>query len=415
MSDHPATPDFIDPLDLVEPARFAARGYPDEAWTRLRAEAPVAWIEAPGWRPFWAITKHADIMEVSRQPKIFSSAHGLTLERANQPEVKMPEMIVMVDPPKHVPMRRIVSHRFAPKEVRSHQPHVAEIASEFIDAAATGGKTVEGDFVEKVAAPIPLAVLAWLTGLPRGDWDMLFALTNEIIGNNDPEFQRPGESPMRTLMRARRELNAYIEGLIEERRRNPADDLISVVLEGRIDGEPLTPEQVLAYCELFIEAGNETTRNAISGALIAFCEHPGEWERLRADHGLLRDAIEEMLRWVSPIAYFTRVAHEDYELRGQKIRAGDQVALIYASANRDEDVFADPFTFRIDRNPNPHLAFGFGEHVCLGVHLARVELETVFRQLLERLESFELAGPVERLESNVNGSIKRLPLRYQLS
>jgi cholest-4-en-3-one 26-monooxygenase len=164
---------------------------------------------------------------------------------------------------------------------------------------------------------------------------------------------------------------------------------------------------------LFVEAGNETTRNAISGGLLAFCEHPGEWEKLRADAALLPDAAEEILRWASPISHFTRVATEDCEIRGVPIAAGDQLALFYASANRDEDVFDEPFAFRIDRRPNPHIAFGFGEHFCLGAHLARVEIETIFRHLRERLVSFELDGEVLRLKSAINGSIKQLPLRYR--
>jgi len=173
--------------------------------------------------------------------------------------------------------------------------------------------------------------------------------------------------------------------------------------------------QLLLYCELIVEAGNETTRNAISGGLLAFSEHRGEWEKLCGRPELLSDAVEEILRWVSPITHFTRTATEDCEVRGEKIRVGDQVALFWASANRDEEVFADPFEFRVDRRPNPHVAFGVEEHFCLGAHLARVELEMIFHQLLARLESFEVSGPVERLNSNVNGGIKHLPLRYRLA
>lgn len=406
-------PDFVDPLDLVDPVRYARRGYPHELWTRLRAEAPVARIEAPGYRPFWAITRHADVVDVSRQPRRFSSAQGITLTRADAPEVQMPEMVVMLDPPRHVPMRRVISARFTPNAVRGHREEVERIGAEILDGVATGGATAEMDFVDRVAAPLPLAVIAWLVGLPRPDWDLLFRLSNEVIGNNDPEYRRPGESAGRALRRARGELHAYFQTLLERRRSEPGDDVVTDLLRGRIDGSALTEEQLLAYCELLVEAGNETTRNAISGGLVAFCEHPEEWARLREQPELLPDAVEEVLRWVTPISHFTRVATEDCEVRGVPIAAGDQVALYYASANRDEAVFDDPFAFRIDRNPNQHLAFGFGEHVCLGAHLARAELTTAFRLLLERFEHFELAGPVERLESAVNGSIKRLPVRYR--
>ena len=191
------------------------------------------------------------------------------------------------------------------------------------------------------------------------------------------------------------------------------DDLVSLLLAADLEGAPLTEAQVLSYAELLVEAGNETTRNAISGGLLALAERPGEWDKLRANPEVLPDAVEEILRWVSPISHFTRIATEDAEVRGVTIPAGEQVALYFASANRDEEVFEDPFAFRVDRRPNPHLAFGFGEHFCMGAHLARVEIEVMFRHLLTRLESFEVSGRVERLSSIVNGSIKHLSLRYR--
>ena len=354
-------------------------------------------------------------MEISRQPLRFSSAQGVTLRRADAPVVEMPEMVVLLDPPRHVPMRRVASGHFTPNAVRARCEDLGRIAAEILDSASTGGAPGECDFIQSIAAPFPLAVIAWSLGVPRDDWELLYRATNEVIGNNDPEFRRPGERPGQTFRRARGELHAYFERLIEQRRRDPQDDLVSELIRGKVDGVPLAEEQLLSYCELLVEAGNETTRNAIGGGLLAFCEHPGEWEKLRTHPELLSDAVEEILRWVSPISHFTRTATEDCDVRGAKIRAGEQMALYYASANRDEDVFDDPFTFRVDRHPNPHLAFGFGEHFCMGAQLARAELEVIFRQLLARLEWFELSGPVERLSSIVNGSIKHLPLRYRLA
>jgi cholest-4-en-3-one 26-monooxygenase len=234
-----------------------------------------------------------------------------------------------------------------------------------------------------------------------------------VIGKEDPEYRRPGERPGQTAKRARGEVHAYFGRLIEDRRRQPRDDLVSELIRAELEGAPLTPQQLVLYCELLVEAGNETTRNAISGGLLAFSENRSQWEKLRAHPDLLPDAVEEILRWVSPISHFTRTATEDYELRGAQIRDGDQIAVYFASANRDEEVFDDPFAFRVDRSPNPHLAFGHGPHFCMGAHLARVELETIYRHLLGRLEEFEVAGPVERLTSIVNGSIKRLPLRFR--
>ncbi|HEY7440255.1 MAG TPA: cytochrome P450 [Acidimicrobiia bacterium] len=405
---------MIDPEDLVDPARYARRGYPHELWTLLRSEAPVARFEPPGFEPFWAVTKHSHIQQVATQPELFSSAHGITLARTGAPTMHPPEMVVMLDPPRHAKFRRIANGRFTPRAVRAERASVEEIAVDILDEAATDGAHVERDVVEDIAAPLPLGVIAWILGVPRDDWGLLYEWTNAVIGSNDPEFRRPGETPGRTMQRARGALHTYFQELIAQRRAEPAGDLVSELLEGRVDGAPLTEEQLVAYCELLVEAGNETTRNAISGGLLAFCEHPGEWARLQAQPELLTDAVEEILRWVSPISHFTRVATADCELAGVRISAGDQLALYFASANRDEDVFDDPFSFRIDRRPNPHMAFGFGEHFCMGAHLARVELETIFRHLLERLDRFEQSGPVERLNSAVNGSLKRLPLRYRM-
>jgi cholest-4-en-3-one 26-monooxygenase len=403
----------IDPLDLVDADRWARRGYPHDVWARLRADEPVAYVEAPDFEPFWAITKHADILEVAKQPLRFSSAQGITLARAGQPPMPPSEILVLLDPPKHGPARRLVSGRFTPKAVRERRGDVERLAVEVLDDAAPDVESGSGDFVERIAAPFPLAVIAWILGVPSGDWELLFRWTNEIIGKDDPEYRRPGETPGQTIKRARGELHGYLSGLIAQRRNDPKDDLVTELVRGTIGGEPLTNEQLLAYCELFVEAGNETTRNAISGGLLAFCENPDQWELLNDRPELMVDAVEEMLRWASPISHFTRVATEDSVLRGAKIRAGDQLALYFASANRDEEVFDDPFTFRIDRKPNPHLAFGFGEHFCMGAHLARVEIEMILRHLVARVDWFELAGPIERLSSIVNGSIKRLPLRYR--
>jgi cholest-4-en-3-one 26-monooxygenase len=400
----------VDPLDLVDPARFARTGYPHAVWTRLRAEAPVAYFSPPGYRPFWAITKHGDIVQIASEPLRFSSAHGIILGPAHAVAVPS-EMVVTLDPPRHGPMRRVASRRFTPRALQALRADVERIAVEILDRAAAAADANEYDFVERIAAPLPIAVIAWILGVPRDDWELLFRWTNEVIGKDDPDYRRPGETPGQTIRRARGELHVYFEKLIARRRKEPQDDLVSELIRARIDETALTGEQLLAYCELMVEAGNETTRNAISGGLLAFCEHRGEWEKLRASAELLSDAVEEVLRWVSPITHFTRTAIEDCQIGGQTIRAGEQVALFWASGNRDEDVFADPFAFRVDRRPNPHLAFGVGEHFCMGAHVARAELETIFRHLLARMEWFEVSGPVERLSSAVNGGLKRLPIR----
>jgi cholest-4-en-3-one 26-monooxygenase len=414
MPSHSTPPAGIDPLDLVDPERFARRGYPHEVWTCLRAEAPVAYFEPPGYQPFWAITKHADITDITAQPVRFSNEHGLILGRTGAP-AQPTEMVVTLDPPRHGPLRRVGMRRLTPRAIRSRQEEIDRLAAEVLDEVAVADDAEEFDFVERIAAPLPIAVIAWFLGVAGSDRELLFRWTNEVIGKDDPEFRRPGETPGQTIRRARGEMHAYLGELIERRRREPGDDLVSELLAAEIDGKPLTEVQLLSYCELVVEAGNETTRNAISGGLLAFSEHRGEWERLRDRPELMPDAVEEILRYVSPIIHFTRMATEDSEARGVKIREGEHVALFFASANRDEEVFDDPFAFRIDRHPNPQLAFGFGEHFCMGAHLARLEMETVFRHLLTRLASFEVSGPVERLNSAVNGGIKHLPVRWRLT
>jgi cholest-4-en-3-one 26-monooxygenase len=413
VTDTPTTVDDIDPLDLVDPDRFGRRGYPHALWARLRAESPVAYMAAPGYEPFWAVTRHADIVDVASRPEQFSNMHGLVVGREGS--VAQPaEMVVTMDPPRHGPLRRTAMSRFTPGAVRSRHGEIDRITVDLLDGLSDADGDGGFDFVERIAAPLPIAVISWILGVPPEDWQLLFRWTNEIIGKDDPEFRQPGETPGQTIRRARGELHAYLNAMIADRRLRPGDDIVSHLLAARIDGEPLTEEQLLNWCELIVEAGNETTRNAISGGLLAFFEHPAEWKRLREQPDLLSGAVEEILRWVSPIIHFTRTATEDCDVHGVPIRAGEKVALFYASANRDEDVFEEPFEFRVDRQPNRHLAFGSGTHFCMGANLARAELEALFRHLLDRLEWFEITDAPERLNSAVNGGIKHLQLRCRL-
>src|SRR5215467_1059666 len=246
----------VDPLDLVDPERYARNGYPHAVWTRLRAEAPVAHFAPPGYRPFWAITKHADIVEIASQPLRFSSAHGIILGPADAVAIPS-EMVVTLDPPRHGPLRRVASRRFTPRAQRAQVADIERIAVEILDRAATGGVVGECDFVESIAAPLPIAVVAWILGVPREDWELLFRWTNEVIGKDDPEYRHPGETPAQTVRRARGELHTYFEHLIAQRRRDPQDDLVSELIRAQIDAMPLTEAQLLAYCELMVEAGNE--------------------------------------------------------------------------------------------------------------------------------------------------------------
>jgi cholest-4-en-3-one 26-monooxygenase len=400
-------------LDIMSPEHYERHGYPHPEWTWLRRNAPVFRYERPNVEPFWAITKHADIIEIGKQPERFLNAPRLavfTHDLPPPPEGTSRHLLNM-DPPDHARYRRVTSHWFTPRAIRGMDGKVARVTREVLDAAA---EKTAGDFVQDISARITIAVIAEMLGVPRPDWELLFRWTNEIIAPQDPEFQH-GATPHETLERGRLELFTYFHDLAEARRKQPADDIVSVVANGQVNGAPLPPVELLSYYFLLVVAGNETTRNAMTGGMLAFLEHPGEWEKLRRDLGLLDGAVEEIVRWTTPVIQFARTATRDYELRGTTIRAGQSVCLFYASGNRDEEVFADPFAFRIDRDPNPHVGFGMGEHVCLGAHLARLELRHAFAQLAERLAACELAGPVARVRSSFVGGIKRAPMRWRIS
>ena len=252
-----------------------------------------------------------------------------------------------------------------------------------------------------------------MLGVPRADWKLMFRWTNAVVGSEDPEYQQ-GETPEDSAGGARKALFDYFWKMAEERQRQPTDDIVSVLANARLEGKDVPPFELLSYYFLLVVAGNETTRNSMSGGLLAFTENPGELEKLRRNPDLIPSAVEEIVRWTTPVIQFCRTPTEDFELRGQKIRAGESMCLFYPSANRDEDVFDAPFAFRVDRQPNRHLAFGIGEHFCLGANLARLELRILFRQLAERLVEVETTGPVERLRSSFLGGVKHMPIRYRL-
>ena len=272
----------------------------------------------------------------------------------------------------------------------------------------------EIDWVTDFAALLPIWVIADMLGIPRQDRELFFRWTNEIIGASDKDFRREGMTPRETAEAAIAEQRGYFTEMVAERRRCPMEDITSVLANAELDGQPLPQRELFSYLILLIVAGNETTRNAASGGLLAFTENPDEWRKLRADPSLVDSAVEEIVRWTTPVIQFARTATETFELRGQRIEAGELLCLFYPSANRDEEVFADPFAFRADRNPNPHLAFGIGEHLCLGAHLARTELKAILNRLLARGAIAERCGTVERLHSSFVGGIKRMPVRLHL-
>ena len=400
-------------LDLVTPEHYERHGYPHAEWAWIRRHDPVFWYDRPNIEPFWAITKHADIIEIGKQPEIFLNAPRLAVFTRDlpPPEEGAARHLLNMDPPDHARYRRVTSGWFTPRAIRAMDGKVERVTHEVLDDAAEKNT---GDFVGDVSARITIAVIAEMLGVPRRDWELLFRWTNEIIAPQDPEFQH-GATPQETLERARVELFTYFYDLATERRARPTDDIVSVIANGEVNGAPLPPIELLSYYFLLVVAGNETTRNAMTGGMLAFLDNPAAWAQLRRDPGLLDSAVEEIVRWTTPVIQFARTATRDYLLRGKTIRAGQSVCLFYASGNRDEEIFDDPFAFRVDRDPNPHIAFGMGEHVCLGAHLARLELRHAFSQLRERLQTCELAGPVERVRSSFVGGIKRAPMRWQIT
>ena len=406
-----------DGANIIDPDLYAEHGYPHDVWERLRRDDPVHWWETTEGRPFWAITRHDDITELSVQPQLFVSNPRITILHRPEVEQQMgafPDTLIQMDPPQHRVFRKLVSHRFKPAGFRVMHDDIERIGKEIVDALVQDSSSGECDFVKEVAAPLPIAVIAWMLGVPRPDWNQLFDWTNRIIGAADPEFQVEGTAPEELAQTTMIELFTYFSKLVEEKKKKPTEDLITLFTQCEVDGKKLELMDVLAWCLIVMIAGNETTRNATTGGMLAFIENQDQLRKLQADPELLPRAVEEVVRWTSPIIHFARTATEDYELRGKKIAAGDSVALFYPSANRDEEVFEDPYRFRIDRHPNRHLGFGVGEHFCLGVHVARLELEIAYKHLLPRIEEVELAGPVERLHSSLVGGVKHLPIRYKL-
>lgn len=404
-----------DDFNLVHPDHYAAQGYPHDIWTRLRREDPVHWWEQEEGIPFWAITKHADIITIGKRPELFLNGPRLVISHtAERPPEGFPPTLIQMDNPQHTTYRNLIGHRFRPAALRRMHADIEQIGKEIVDGLIEEADEGECDFVQRVSAPLPIAVIAWMLGVPKADWGLLFDWTNRTIGAGDPEYQQAGKTPEETARAAMIELFTYFTKLVEEKKKNPADDLITVFTQARVDGQPLPPMDVLALCLIVVIAGNETTRNATSGGMLAFIQHQDELRKLQRDVALLPKAVEEVVRWTSPIIHFARTATRDFELRGKTIRAGQALALFYPSANRDEAVFEDPFAFRIDRHPNRHLGFGVGEHFCLGAHVARLELQIAYKHLLPRIEEIELAGPVDRLHSSLVGGVKHLPIRYKL-
>ncbi len=348
----------LETIDILDPDLYVERGYPHDEWALLRRQAPVFYYERPRVHSFWAVTRYADIIAVSRQPDLFRSSQFLfvTVEQPGAPpdDAVFLRQLLNMNPPEHGAYRAVVNRRFTPRALQKLAAQVDQVTAEVIQGIVGG---MECDFVTEVAAKLPLAVIAEMFGIPRSDWEMMFRLSNSMIAPADPEFAGT-ESIQETLERARMEFFQYFSQLIEDRRKTPRDDVASALANGLVNGDAIPPFELLSYFALLIIAGNETTRNAISGGLYALINHPEQMALLKANPPLfVKPAVEEILRWTSPVIQFTRVATADTELHGRPIHAGDIVAMFYPSANRDEEVFEKPDRFDIRREPNPHLGF----------------------------------------------------------
>ncbi len=389
-------------------------GDPHAAWKVLREQAPVHW-NPMGDSGYWSITTYDDALTVYRDPRTFSSQrggialnYGLTDEETMAQQAGFGQMLIVTDPPRHTRMRQIINKRFTRAALAPQEAHIRAIATEILDSVAARGQC---DFVIDVAAKLPTAVICEMMGIPRSDWDMMFTVANMSIGSHDPEYQIDGDA-YATGRKAQMECFNYFVNMIGERRRNPGKDLVSALVHGEIEGEKLTDLEILFNCFLLIIGGQETTRNATSGGVLALIDNPDQRRRLTGDRSLLRTAIEEVLRYTSPITHLMRTATRDVEMRGQRIKEGDRVVIWNASANRDQGQFPDPDRFDITRTPNEHLALGHGEHFCLGANLARLQLMVMFDEVLKRLPDLECAGAVQRLYSNFVAGIKHMPVRF---
>jgi cholest-4-en-3-one 26-monooxygenase len=393
-------------VDLSNPEVFVP-AYPHGHFRYLRRHAPVWWNASAKGPGFWVVSRYQNVWDVSLDQKTFSSARQGAIQRDWKDDEYEPqkELLINQDPPRHTKYRRLVNMGFSPKMVTKLQEHIYELTDHIIDNVAARG---ECDFVTDVAAELPLQVILEMIGVPLTDRHLVFDWSNKMLAYDDPEYQTAPDVPKI----ASAEMFVYANQLALQRQANPKDDLVSVLMEAEVDGEKLTVAEFNCFFMLLAVAGNETTRNLISGGMLALIEHPEERARLMADPSLLDSAVEEMLRWVSPVMVFRRTATRDAELCGQPIRQGDSVSVWYGSANRDETMFENPDRFDVGRTPNEHLAFGIGPHFCLGANLARLEIRIMFERLLQRLPDIQLAGPVQRLRSNFINGIKHMPVRF---
>ena len=415
----------IDGHDLIAPRAYAERGIPHDQWTELRRLDHLHFCEPRGFDSFYPIVRHEHICEISKQPDLFWSRFGIVLESKQQKLIVNPEegglgsvrVIIGMDPPEHRDYRKIAAAWFTPRAIQRVDPVARESARSLVDSMVERASEGEGEceFANEIAAAHPLRILSTVLGVPREQEPQILTLTNQLFAADDPDLRREGEDRLEAAKSLAVEFFQMFNQIIEDRRANPRDDLASLLANGQVNGEPMGLMETLGYFLITFSAGHDTTKNALSGGLCALAQHPEEFQKLKRNPELIPSAVEEIVRWTSPVNYMKRVVGEDLEFHDQKLRKGDNLVLFYASANRDESVFEDPFTFRVDRKPNPHLGFGIGEHFCLGAHLARESQKALLGELVRRIDSIELAGEPEPIQSSFVVGLKKLPLRYRVS
>jgi cytochrome P450 len=382
---------------LHSPDFYAGDPYP--AYRELRATSPVHWNDVTN---FWALLKYEDIRFVSSNPALFSSTKGITIPDPALPNPVQEGSLIFTDPPRHRQLRKLINSGFTRRQVTILQPKIREIVRGILDEIEPGSTH---EFAEQIAAPLPTWIIAELLGAPCDDWEQFRAWSDAAAGTADPEIE------LDTIV-ALGQCYEYFQKLIAARRVEARDDMLSILVSAEIDEHRLTDDDLLKFAFLLLVAGNETTRNLIALGTLALIEHPDQLRLLVDDPSLIPGAVEEMLRWNSPVVHMARAATTDVEIRGQLIRRGDVVVMLYGSANRDEDVFGcDAEEFKVTRHPNPHIAFGCGEHSCLGAQLARLEAWVMFDELLRRFPRLELVGEVDRMRATMIPGVKRMPVR----
>jgi cholest-4-en-3-one 26-monooxygenase len=407
-----ARPSIPPGFDFTDPDLYASR-MPMDEFAELRRTAPVWWNAQPRGASgfdddgYWVVTKHADVLEVSRSSDLYSSQEKTAIirhgQQVTQESIEMQRLIMLnIDPPQHTKLRGIVSRGFTPRAIRNLREALTARAERIVQTALAEGT---GDFVTDVAAELPLQAIAELLGIPQEDRRKIFAWSNEMIGYDDPEYN--GDGPA-----AAAELIGYSMGMAEDRRACPRDDIVTKLVHAQVDGGELSPDEFGFFMVLLAVAGNETTRNAISHGMLAFLDHPDQWDLFLAERP--ETAVDEIVRWATPVTVFQRTPLTDTVLGGQQIKAGQRVGLFYRSANFDEEIFDHPERFDILRSPNPHLGFGgSGAHFCLGANLARLEIDLIFNAIADGMPAIRRAGDAVRLRSGWLNGIKKLPVSYR--